>query len=332
MGRAALHACLAPALLLGLAGLPAAPASAQNQGLVVRDGLVGSGPALEGVGSGFDPEGQWADYLITPELGELRSGNLFHSFWSFGVGSGETATFTGPDGIEHVISRVTGGEASQIDGRLRSTIPGADVWLLNPSGVVFGAGAVLDVKGSFHAGTGDYVGFEGGLERFYGDPSLPSVLATAPPAAFGFLPGGGAASLAAAGRLEVDPGETLELVAGDLSLAGAEFRAPGGHVGLEALGELDLSQSLVDVGRAGDAPGTISIRGGQIVIQEGSKVLAKNESTVPVDPEVPGPGLISVDASESVRVDNSLLSVNTGSAGNAAPPTGEINWPHGGVE
>src|SRR3990172_5078154 len=181
-----------PRLWLLMALLAALPAAAWIQGLVVRDGTLGSG-ALE-VGPGTDPLGQPANYLITPELGEQRGSNLFHSFARFGIGMGETATFTGPDPIDapqsvsNVISRVTGGSESQIDGKLRSTIPGADVWLLNPSGVVFGEGAELDVKGSFHGGTGDYVGFgEGGLERFYADGRPSSVLATAPPAAFGFL-------------------------------------------------------------------------------------------------------------------------------------------------
>jgi large exoprotein involved in heme utilization and adhesion len=208
-----------------------------------------------------------------------------------------------------VISRVTGGEASQIDGTLRSTIPGADVWLLNPSGVVFSAGAALDVKGSFHGGTGDYVGFEGSLERFYGDPSLPSVLATAPPAAFGFLPGGGAASLAVEGRLEVIRGEAELLSGGNVSLSGAELSAPGAHLSFEASGEVRLSGgSLVDVG--GDAPGSISIRGGRIVINEGSQLLAENEGTGPG-------GHIEVEAGESLTVDAGLLSVSTSSAGDA---------------
>jgi len=138
-----------PALLLTFG----APVAAQNQGLLVRDGTLGSGP-LE-VGPGVDSLGQAASYLITPQMGEQRGGNLFHSFERFGIGRGETATFTGPDGIDNVISRVTGGERSEIDGTLHSTIPGADVWLLNPSGVVFGEGAQLDVPASFHASTGD---------------------------------------------------------------------------------------------------------------------------------------------------------------------------------
>jgi filamentous hemagglutinin family protein len=326
MGRAWPPVHIAPALLLALTGVAAPPASAQNQGLVVRDGTLGSAPAGV-VAPGPDDLGQAADYLIRADLGEQHGRNLFHSFLRFSIGSGERATFTdqgapNPGAIENVISRVTGPFVSEIGGTLHSTIPGADVWLLNPNGVVFGEGAQLDVPGSFHAGTGDYVGFEGGLERFYGDPSRPSVLATAAPAAFGFLPETNhPASLAVdRSRLEVPEGETLELVSGDLSITGGELLAPGGHVGLEAQGEVALSQSLVDVGREGDTPGSISLRGGQIVVQEGSQILAENTSPVaPPEPhqDEPGPGRIEIAAGESVLVDDGLLSVSTHGAGNA---------------
>ena len=108
---------------------------------------------------------------------------------------------------------------SQIDGTLRSTIPGADVWLLNPSGVVFGEGAQLDVRGSFHAGDGRLRGASRTASASQRTPRSQGVLSTAPPAAFGFLPGSRAAALAVErSRLEVDPGKTLELVGGDVSL------------------------------------------------------------------------------------------------------------------
>ena len=106
-------------LLLGLAFgfLAAPPSAAQNQGLVMRDDTLGSGRG-EVVGPGTDPLGQPATYLITPEMGEQHGGNLFHSFERFDIGTGETATFTGPDPIDgpqsvsNVISRVTGGDPS----------------------------------------------------------------------------------------------------------------------------------------------------------------------------------------------------------------------------
>src|SRR5262245_53692158 len=134
MRRASPPAQIAPALLLTLAGLAVAPpASAQiepgaNQGLIVRDDTLGPGRG-EPVGPGFDRAGNRADYLIRADLGEQRGGNLFHSFKFFSIGNGERATFTDqgapdPGAIENVISRVTGGELSQIDGTLHSTIPG----------------------------------------------------------------------------------------------------------------------------------------------------------------------------------------------------------------
>src|SRR5262245_43324266 len=279
---------LLPRLWILGAALAAAPATAQNQGLVARDGTLGSAP--KGVVQPGPDDLGTASYLIRAGLGEQRGGNLFHSFSKFSIGSGERATFTAdgapdPGAIDNVISRVTGPDPSQIDGTLHSTIQGADVWLLNPSGVMFGEGAKLDVPGSFHASTGDYLGFgQGGLERFYADGRPSSVLSTAPPEAFGFLGEHAPAPISVTGAtLEVPDGKTLELSGGDVTLSGATLDTPGGAV---------------------------SIRGGRIVVDEGSKVLA--ESTT----DRPG-GAITVDASDSLLVDHGLLSVNTDSAGAA---------------
>lgn len=169
-------------------------ARAQNLGLVVRDGSLGRAPAGV-VAPGLDPLGQPASYLIAPELGEQRGGNLFHSFTRFGIGSGESATFTGPDpltgpqSVRNVISRVSGGDASRIQGTLRSTIPGADVYLVNPAGVIFEPGARLDVQGAFRASTADALRLgDGGM--LFSDPTAESVLTAAAPTAFGFLANG----------------------------------------------------------------------------------------------------------------------------------------------
>jgi hypothetical protein len=94
-----------------------------------------------------------------------------------------------------------------------------------------------------------------------------------------------------------------------VQLTGASLTTPGGHVSLEAQGKVALSDhSLVDVG--GVAPGSVSIRGGQVVVEQGSQVLAENEGADPG-------GRIEVAASESLTVDAGLLSVNTSSAGAA---------------
>jgi len=109
--------------------LAAAPAHAQ----IVTDGTLG--PRVSLSGSTVD---------IGAQLGTQRGDNLFHSFEKFDIATGQTATFTGPDTVKNVISRVTGGEISTIDGTLTSRVGQADLYFLNPAGVVFGPHARLD--------------------------------------------------------------------------------------------------------------------------------------------------------------------------------------------
>src|SRR5213593_2893926 len=270
----------APAALAALFAL-ASRAAAQSP--IATDGTL-SGAVVE-VGPGVDSLGKPADYLIGAELGALRGDNLFHSFSRFGIRTNETATFDGPASVKNVIARVTGVGASNIDGTLRSAMPLADVWLLNPSGIVFGPGATLEVPGSFHAATADYLGFAGSDERFSAKLQLSNVLSAAAPSAFGFLPETiAAAPIEVTGStLSASDGKTLELAGGDVTLTGADLIAPAG---------------------------TIELRGGKIVVEQDSHVLAENVDSAT-------PGRIEVDASDSLLVDNSLLSVNTSGSGDA---------------
>ena len=87
---------------------------------------------------------------IPQSLGKTVGSNLFHSFNKFSVNTGESATFTGANALKNVISRVTGGAPSVIDGLLKSTILNADFYFINPAGVTFNAGAQIDVPNGFH--------------------------------------------------------------------------------------------------------------------------------------------------------------------------------------
>src|SRR4029077_5498413 len=110
--------------------------------------------------------------------GTIRGSNQFHSFGLFSVGTGDIASFNGPAGIQNIVSRVTGGVGSAVNGTLRSTIAGANLFLLNPAGILFGPNPALNASGSFHASTGDYVklGTDGIL---YADTAKASVLTSA---------------------------------------------------------------------------------------------------------------------------------------------------------
>src|SRR5205823_14006046 len=95
------------------------------------------------------------NFAVTSDLGRQVGPNLFHSFRQFDLAKGETATFSGPSSVHIVLTRVTGGTGSNIDGTIRCTIPNADFYLVNPAGVVFGPDASLDVQGSFAVTTAD---------------------------------------------------------------------------------------------------------------------------------------------------------------------------------
>jgi filamentous hemagglutinin family protein len=176
------------------------PLSAQ----VTLDGSLGKSGALPG-----------PNYQIGADLGQQHGGNLFHSFRDFNLQSHESATFSGPNNVQNIISRVTGGNPSSIDGTLRSTIPNADLYFLNPYGIMFGPNAKLDVQGGFHASTADYLRLQDG-GRFEARYPNNSLLTVAPVAAFGFLTDTPAPIKTQDSQLAVPKGKTFSLIGGGL--------------------------------------------------------------------------------------------------------------------
>jgi filamentous hemagglutinin family protein len=163
------------------------------------------------------------NYLIGPSLGKQVGGNLFDSFLSFGVGAGQSATFTAPATVNNIIAGVTGGSPSAIDGSIKS---GANLYLINPAGVVFGPHATVNVAGSFYASTANYLklGRDGRFAVTHPDGSK---LTTAPPAAFGFL-NAKPAKITADGSTLISRG-AIGLVGGPVAIRqGATIEAPAG--------------------------------------------------------------------------------------------------------
>jgi filamentous hemagglutinin family protein len=233
--------------------------------------------------------------LFNIDGGTIKGANQFHSFGQFSVGTGDIASFNGPAGIQNIISRVTGGSGSQIDGTVQSTISGANLFLMNPSGILFGPNAQLDVSGSFHATTANYIGLADGT-RFNAIASADGALLTsAPPSAFGFLTsnpapidvfrGGVDFNLGQLNVLNVPDGKTLSFVGGPVNLGAAEQRDANGQIVQDARPAYLLAPNgrvnLVSVASSGEAVidnngainvdsfsrlGDISIKGGRIVV------------------------------------------------------------------
>ncbi len=172
------------------------------------------------------------------EGGAARGSNLFHSFTEFNVGELQRVYFANPTGIENILSRVTGSNVSNILGTLG--IDGsANLFFLNPNGIIFGENAQLDVAGSFVGSTANSFVFPDGSEFSATNPTAPPLLTInlTPGLQYGQNPRG---DIVNSGNLTVAPRHTLSMSGKDVTSTG-NLTAPGGTVQLlgERVGLLD---------------------------------------------------------------------------------------------
>lgn len=158
--------------------------------------------------------------------------NLFHSFREFSVPTDGASFQEINQGIENVISRVTGFSASNIDGLIEvlqpnGTVSSANFFLLNPNGIIFGPNASLNIGGSFIATTASKLNFADNTEfsATNSQTTQPLLTVSVP---IGLQLGRPGASIQVRGaRLQVPSGKTLGLVGGGLTLVGGGWEQQG---------------------------------------------------------------------------------------------------------
>ncbi len=250
---------------------------------VTFDGTLGAPGALVG-----------PDFQISADRGTQVGSNLFHSFYQFTLNNMESATFNGTPDISNVISRVTGGNLSSIDGRLNVAIPKANLYLINPAGVVLGPNATLNIDGAFNVSTAHYL-LLGKAGRFDATNPQQSVLTVGNPVAYGFLDSN-ISDITLEGAQLQSAGYSMSITAGDINVKGATVNTQGGDVRISAVsgkGTVTIGQNEPGTGGApalsgititddsqistsGGTAGSIYIRGGRIVL-DSSRIVAGSD-------------------------------------------------------
>lgn len=194
---------------------------------ITLDGSVGPPGTLVG-----------PNYVIPQAVGQTVGTNLFHSFGIFKLlNADDVATFESA-GITNILSRVTGGSGSTINGTIRSSsLTPVNIFLINPAGIIFGPNARLDIGGSFVGTTAHAIGFPGDGKFPHHSPIDPNnpLLAVNPNALFfNKTPAGVSVN---GSKLAVQPGQNLFLVGGNVIVQDGKLTAPGGRIELGGLAE-----------------------------------------------------------------------------------------------
>ncbi|MFN6560184.1 MAG: filamentous hemagglutinin N-terminal domain-containing protein [Nostoc sp. ChiSLP01] len=178
--------------------------------------------------------------IIEIDSGAIRGTNLFHSFKEFSVSTGSTAYFNNAVNIQNIISRVTGNSVSNIDGILKANGT-ANLFLINPNGIIFGSNASLNIGGSFLVSTASRLNFADGTKFSAKDPQTTPLLTVSVPIGLQF--GLTAAPIRNQSQanpnvarnpigLQVQSSKTLAFVGGDITLEGGNLTAASGQIEL----------------------------------------------------------------------------------------------------
>ncbi|MEH2245431.1 two-partner secretion domain-containing protein [Nostoc sp.] len=293
----------------------------------------------------------------TIDGGTVRGSNLFHSFSEFSVPKGGEAFFNNAMQIQNILTRVTGNSGSNIDGMIK-TNGTANLFLINPNGIIFKSNASLKIGGSFIASTANSLNFSDGIKFSAVNSQTPPLLTINVPIGLQF--GTNLARIQVQGSsLEVNPGQTLALVGGNVQLYGGKLIAPGGNVelgGMADTGTVGLSingsylsfsfpdgveradvslSNGTDVNVLAGGGGSIAINARSLDMTGGSTQLQSGIASGlgSVDSRA---GDIEINATEAINlngsgISNTVQSTAVGKSGDINITTGSLYVRNGGV-
>ncbi|WP_350333272.1 autotransporter domain-containing protein [Coralliovum pocilloporae] len=236
--------------------------------------------------------------MVPSSLGVVNGGALFHSFSEFDVSSGQTVTFTGNPPITDVITRVTGGEQSVLNGQIVNSVPNGSLLLLNESGFLLKSDVSFNVSDDVFLVTADRLTFPDGAQ-------------------FSALPAAGdATSSAMIGQVEFSGDESEITVDGSrINLAFGQFSLVSDEITIRDDARIRVNNGRVNlVARGGNGTANVTATSvtttgtgfGDILISD--SVIDTSTTTGPV------PGLLTISGNLEVT-DNALLRGDVPAAG-----------------
>ncbi|WP_242071944.1 S-layer family protein [Nostoc sp. FACHB-110] len=283
--------------------------------------------------------------------GTIVGNNLFHSFSQFSIPRNVSVFFQTTSGIQNIFSRVTGNSISYIDGTINAN---ANLFLLNPAGIIFGKNAHLSIAGSFIGTTANTIKFADGKE-FNTDITQTPVLTISVPV--GLQLGSNAGGIQIQGQLQVPTKQTLALVGSQIDLTEARLTAPDGRVELWAVRNAEIKidhqtgwqltsiantpdwgtitlQKVSSINTNGTNGGAINIRGRGLTLQDGSNISSSTSGGQ-------GKGIIvsttdfveilgaSTSGRSRTSLGTSVSASSTGRAGDVVIETGSLRITNG---
>ncbi|MDJ0682989.1 MAG: filamentous hemagglutinin N-terminal domain-containing protein [Xenococcaceae cyanobacterium MO_167.B52] len=257
--------------------------------------------------------------------GDRAGGNLFHSFKEFSVPKGSGAFFNNANDVVNIFSRVTGGNISNIDGLIKAN-GSANLFIINPAGLIFGENASFNIGGSFYGSTANSILFPDNIEFAASNSVKPILTINAPIGLkFGDNPGDIVSSNNTLKLL--NPGTTFALLGGEVTLNNTKIKPLSGRVEIAGVGagetiqlqhsnatwQFDYSDITnfenIYIGENSEInnSGTsviMNLRGDNIIINS-SRILNSNIN------DNKG-GIISLTATNSIQLNQSLLATQSG--------------------